>query len=99
MPPLFFDYMANSSFVGQQAYEARSRNGNGVSPADKEQDTEGALLATAAAQPKENGAALEVVKKAEKSDKREQADEKPDLGTLWGLLVLGLAYVHHSTSG
>lgn len=27
------------------------------------------------------------------------ADEKPDLGTFWGLLVLGLAYVHHSTTG
>jgi len=24
---------------------------------------------------------------------------KPDLGTFWGLLILGLAYVHHSTSG
>jgi hypothetical protein len=24
---------------------------------------------------------------------------RPDIGTLWGLLVLGLAYVHHSTTG
>jgi hypothetical protein len=23
----------------------------------------------------------------------------PDIGTFWGLLVLGLAYVHHSTTG
>ena len=27
------------------------------------------------------------------------AEGKPDLGTFWGLLILGLAYVHHSTSG
>ena len=25
--------------------------------------------------------------------------EVPDLGTMWGLLVLGVAYVHHSTTG
>lgn len=25
--------------------------------------------------------------------------ETPDLGTFWGLLILGLAYVHHSTTG
>ena len=25
--------------------------------------------------------------------------ETPDIGTLWGLLILGLAYVHHSTTG
>lgn len=25
--------------------------------------------------------------------------ETPDIGTFWGLLILGLAYVHHSTTG
>ena len=28
-----------------------------------------------------------------------EAEGKPDLGTFWGLLILGLAYVHHSTTG
>lgn len=28
-----------------------------------------------------------------------EEEGKPDLGTFWGLLILGLAYVHHSTSG
>ena len=27
------------------------------------------------------------------------ASDPPDLGTIWGLAVLGLAYVHHSTTG
>ena len=76
-----------------------SRNGNGSSPIGNEESTGETSVATAVAQPKENGAALDLVKKAETPDKKNQPDEKPDLGTLWGLLVLGLAYVHHSTSG
>ena len=36
----------------------------------------------------------------ERARPSEAADpEQPDLGTFWGLLVLGLAYVHHSTTG
>lgn len=27
------------------------------------------------------------------------ASDPPDLGTIWGLVVLGMAYVHHSTTG
>lgn len=50
----------------------------------------------ATAQAKGSQDSLDVVKKAEK---KEVDDEKPDLGTFWGLLILGLAYVHHSTSG
>lgn len=30
---------------------------------------------------------------------RADKGRQPDIGTLWGLLVLGLAYVHHSTTG
>ena len=43
----------------------------------------------------QNGA-LAVLKDGKKKD---EPEEGPDLGTFWGLLILGLAYVHHSTSG
>ena len=32
-------------------------------------------------------------------EKPVEAGGRPDLGTFWGLLILGLAYVHHSTTG
>lgn len=37
--------------------------------------------------------------RANSASSSDAEDEKPDLGTFWGLLVLGLAYVHHSTTG
>ena len=30
---------------------------------------------------------------------QQQQAQRPDAGTLWGLLVLSLAYLHHSTCG
>ncbi len=73
--------------------------GNGANLTEREQRGGDTSTATAVANPEENGAALEVVKKAQSAETGDQQDESPDLGTFWGLLVLGLAYVHHSTSG
>ena len=43
---------------------------------------------------------LDSIQTAEKKDgAQEDTSGSPDLGTFWGLLILGLAYVHHSTSG
>ena len=96
-------HFSDADFVclsaGLHKYETSNRNGNGANLGEKEQNIGEASSATAVAKPQENGAALDVIKKAGKPEKKDPGDEKPDLGTFWGLLVLGLAYVHHSTSG
>ncbi len=59
----------------------------------------GAAVQTAGAAAEIAAGQAEPEPKGGGGDGRAAKARQPDIGTLWGLLVLGLAYVHHSTTG